>query len=804
VASGRVEVTYARAVTSVPGWVYVSTETGSSVYLSQDGGATWGLRSSPGHLGSQGWYDNVIWAGHPTNAALVIVGGIDLWRSTNSGTNFTKISQWQSAPTSAHADHHAIVAHPGFNGTTNNQVFFGNDGGIYRATDVLTVSLVSGWTELNNTLGITQFYGAGVNPSTGWIVGGTQDNGTLVYKGNSQAWTSPFGGDGGFSAYDPADSNYCYGEYVYLQIHRSTNGCVSSSYIFTGGQSGANFIAPFILDPNNVNTLLGGGGQLWRSTNVKAAVPTFASIKASIGSPISAIAVRPGNSNECLVGHNNGNLYKATDCTAATPTWTQIDGATLPNRYLTDLAISGTTYYATFGGFAGTSGNFTNGNVWKSTNSGSTWTNIHGTLPAAPMNAVAINPTNANWIYVGSDVGLFTSQDGGASWYASNDGPADVQVDELVWGTTSQLYAVTHGRGIWRATISSYGAPPVAATLLTPSGSGVTSGQQFRWNAVSNSTWYRLWVQTGSTVHYSSWLTAAQTNCPTGGGVCSFTPPITTPASLTYWWVQTWNPLGYGPWSLSKSYTPSLVSALITSTWPVANTPGGGQATLWGQVRNTGAVSFPAGTRVWFKVTGPGYNQWVGSALVQGQAVGTTAWYSFIWDVPIGRTAGAHTYSAQVWTAGPAAISTASARAFTVLATPAQASRIVSLWPVGQPLQGTSVDLWALAKNSGSGAWPAGTRVWYWVRGPGIDGYVGSVAAPSLASGVENWYKYTWPIPGTLLPGFYSYYAIVIGPNSDWSPPLGFEVVQRPPGTTLGQDDVTNTVPGPDVKSPGQ
>src|SRR5437660_3727780 len=109
------------------------------------------------------------------------------------------------------------------------------------------------------------------------------------------------GGDGGFSATDAADPIFCYGEYVYLQIHRSTDGGISSSYIFNGisdagSKLTAHFIAPFILDPNNQSTMLAGGLSLWRTTNVKAATPSWSAIKPSNGSGIGAIAVAPGSS----------------------------------------------------------------------------------------------------------------------------------------------------------------------------------------------------------------------------------------------------------------------------------------------------------------------------------------------------------------------------------------------------------------------------------------------------------------------------------------------------------------------------
>src|SRR6267154_1797031 len=102
-----------------------------------------------------------------------------------------------------------------------------------------------------------------------------------------------FNDDNGKCATDLSNSSYFYGEYVYLQIHRSANGGTSSSYIYSGvtganngiGDAGsgstANFIAPFILDVNNPNTMLAGGVSLWRSLNVKANTPTWSAIKAS-------------------------------------------------------------------------------------------------------------------------------------------------------------------------------------------------------------------------------------------------------------------------------------------------------------------------------------------------------------------------------------------------------------------------------------------------------------------------------------------------------------------------------------------
>lgn len=466
---GRVEVAYAR---SSPSTIYASVNRSSGeVWRSTNGGQSYTLRNTgTNYLGNQGWYDNAVWV-DPTNSNIIVLGGgPDAWRSTNGGSSLTRISQWASAPLSAHADHHVIVEHPGFNGTSNRTVYFGNDGGIYRTDNVHTVAGTTGWIALNNNLAITQFYGGAVNNSTGVLVGGTQDNGTLRTAGSFN-WTAMFGGDGGYCAADQNDANYFYGEYVYLRIHRSTNAGVSSSSIYASGPNpltdassgAANFIAPFVLDPNNSDRLLGGAANLWRSNNVKNSPPHWFIIKPSISSNVSAIAIAAGNSDLVWVGHNNGNVYKTTNGTDANPTWTRVDTNTpnLPNRTCKRIAIDPSNHDRVYVGFSG----YEADNLWKTTDGGTNWTKITGpgqpgdpqTLPRAPVDTVVLHPALLGWLYVGTDIGVFASTDYGETWSSSNDGPANVAVDELVFKGSNTLIAITHGRGMFSATIDPAG-----------------------------------------------------------------------------------------------------------------------------------------------------------------------------------------------------------------------------------------------------------------------------------------------------------------------------------------------------------
>jgi photosystem II stability/assembly factor-like uncharacterized protein len=485
---GRVEVAYARANPSV---VYACVDQNKGdIYRSLDGGKKYTLRSTVGHLGypdypdSQGWYGNAIWAGDIHDPNLVIVGGIDIHRSTDGGAVFNKISDWTKAPASPHSDHHAIVSHASYDGVANKTVYFCNDGGVYAAPDVTTATGASGWKQLNNGLVITQFYGGAGNPTTKQTVAGAQDNGTVLYTPATLGgqWREISGGDGGFCAADPVAPVF-FGEYINLQISRSDNGAASKD-VFAGitdaGSDLALFIAPFILDPNDSNTMLAGGSSLFRSNNVKQDPPTWSSIKApltvTIGSDqvnvrISAIAMAKGNSKVIWVGHEilptgpdqvspeSGAVFLTTNGDTAMPVWSRVDNG-LPkrhcNRVVPDPADPSKIAYAMFGGYEPD-------NLWTTKDSGQTWTKLGADqLPAVPVYDLAFHPDNPNILIIANETGVFLSNDRGANWAPGNKGPTNCAVFQLYWMNRS-LVAVTHGRGIFR-----FDLPPAHAVVAGP------------------------------------------------------------------------------------------------------------------------------------------------------------------------------------------------------------------------------------------------------------------------------------------------------------------------------------------------
>ncbi|MCF8347332.1 MAG: hypothetical protein K9G61_00845 [Bacteroidales bacterium] len=463
--------------------IYVSMDRNlGEIWRSDDNGDTWVRRNTGtnyfGNPTSQGWYDNAIWV-NPENSDQLIVGGVDLFRSTDGGSSLTQISRWQDYhnggnANSAHADQHVIIEASDYNQSTNPVVYFGNDGGIQMTEDIWSVTNNSGWINLANTsLGITQFFGGAASDDGSIIVGGAQDNDKLRYKSTGtwsgiNNWFQAQTGDGGYAAINYNNPSIVYGSYIRLGIKKSTDGGDSYVYSNSGISDAGNkfrslFISPFSMDPNNPAKLVAGGSRIYRTIDH---ADNWTQIRADIGSPFgssyyyvcSAIDIAKGNSGIIWVGYDNGQVAMTSD-TGAVWNIVDINGVGLPNRYVTDIAINPNNSNQVFVTF----GEYEPDNIWYTPDAGQTWENRSGTapndLPALQVNTIRVHPTNGNWVYIGTDLGVFASEDRGENWsvitnpnYGStgHEGPVNTEVSELFWQGDEFLIAATHGRGMYR------------------------------------------------------------------------------------------------------------------------------------------------------------------------------------------------------------------------------------------------------------------------------------------------------------------------------------------------------------------
>jgi photosystem II stability/assembly factor-like uncharacterized protein len=469
----------------------------NSIYVSTDNGLSWSSKNvcsppwGPSYCMADDlsqqlwWYDSTV-AVDPTDSTgnTAYIGGVDLWQTTDGGTTWNDIN---TAPALSQEAIHPRLHALAFFSTASSSYYIGNDGGIWSGTSAGTFTNLNG-----GGLNITQFYSGSIGEvgSHAQLYGGTSDGVAQLPAGTSLTgptqWNGGlglFGPDSGDVVVNPADNNLIYGMGTYGQLFFSIDGGTSWSNGGTGGWfSGkglASYLIPLIGSPNNPNELLAGASTVYRSTNwgsdwTPLSSSTFLD---PMGAPLSAVAVAPGNDNVIYVGSNLGNIMVTTN---GGTLWVigPITGST--QGKVTGIAIDPTNSnvaYVTFAAFApqGDRGE----HVFKTTTAGGSWTDISQTLPNIPFESILVSPNNPQLVIAGSDVGVFASMDGGATWGRLGSGLPNVAVDQLFTnraGTT--LFAATHGRGMWTLPLDQalmQVSPAVVSLSMAP---GATPGQQ--------------------------------------------------------------------------------------------------------------------------------------------------------------------------------------------------------------------------------------------------------------------------------------------------------------------------------------
>ncbi|MDR6864291.1 hypothetical protein [Phycicoccus sp. 3266] len=443
-------------------------------------------------VGVQAWYNQFLQV-DPANADHVWAGLEEVFETKDAGSHWNAVSPYwnfyfpcwsidpsqNTCPLAGHSDQHSVAV-----GTAGGTpvVFFGNDGGIYRrpvngkvnangnATDLVSMSA-------DGTLGSLQYYSSSVgkDPSgTGMVVsGGLQDNGVSNLRKVAPDGTngdtemgSNFGGDGGDGAADPRNGCNQLQEYVYLSVY-VTNNCAqnpgatstatATSWSLDPGDPNPRFIAPMSLDGANPDNAIFGGEYVWTASNVwKARDSSVMKKQFDLGAGHSATAVAMVNGAAYVswCGPCNNAGFTRGIATNAGGTWHQLTlDSSFPNRFVQGLAVdpaNGNHAYAAINGF---SRRFTEGpgagvgHVYETTDGGQHWTDISGNLPDVP--ASSVKRLSNGGLVLGTDLTTFYRAPGATSWQVLGSGLPTTVVMDLEVAPDGDLYAATHGRGMW-------------------------------------------------------------------------------------------------------------------------------------------------------------------------------------------------------------------------------------------------------------------------------------------------------------------------------------------------------------------
>ena len=421
------------AVTDANANLILSLDSNGRLRRSTDDGATWTQISIIPGFSSQGGY-NITLAVSPLDENLIIAGGVDGWRSSDGGQNWEKYldGYWTAgnAYFYVHSDHHDMKFVPG----TNTAISV-NDGGIFMGN----AQLDNAWADLSSGIAITQYYNVSGTPqNANLLIAGAQDNDIGQFDGNDWIGRNP-GSDGVEGLWDYTNSDIAWTCSQAGAMFRTTNGFASSQFVNTPG--GAPFVWELEIHPTVPTTIYGGFNDIYRSTNRGT---TWTNLNSNVGT-IEFISISPSNPNVIYV--SGGNSIKRTDDGGAL--WSSINLPQAGNVKSIEVnATNPAEVYIAYSGYQA-------GKVYKSTDSGFSWTNITGTLPNIPTHKILYRTgTTDGELFLATDLGVYYRTDTVGDWVRLGQGLPNVIVNDIeIHYATEKLRAATYGRGVWEVPI---------------------------------------------------------------------------------------------------------------------------------------------------------------------------------------------------------------------------------------------------------------------------------------------------------------------------------------------------------------
>jgi photosystem II stability/assembly factor-like uncharacterized protein len=328
-----------------------------------------------------------------------------------------------------------------------------NDGGIFRSSNHGAT-----YQSKNANLPITQFYWGALHPTNAsFALAGAQDQASTKWTGNS-IWPQVQGntGDGMSNVISAVDPN---NDWIVTgwggTIYRTTNAGSNWQGSGIGG-------APFyfrVVGCSSADVLLAGTTKLLRSDNAfTGSQPTWTNNGPDLGAGNSVRAIEFAPSGACgTYAFAGGSQIRATTNNGTSWLNLNLGNPPLPSATVMDLAFDPTNALRLFATFSG----IDHGHLFVCDNitlNPPVWTEKPTGLNIS-HNAIAIDPNHASDLYVGTDVGLIISTDGGTSWAPIGSGLIPkVQINDILINRAyNKILVFTYGRGTYSGDLPASG-----------------------------------------------------------------------------------------------------------------------------------------------------------------------------------------------------------------------------------------------------------------------------------------------------------------------------------------------------------
>lgn len=436
---------------------------GAEVFRSEDGGETWsqveGQEAVRRVFPEYSWYFGQIRV-DPNNPLTMDVIGLRHSRTDDGGKTWRNVR-------GNHSDYHGLWINP----KDSNNVLVANDGGLMVSHDALKTY------EHANNMPIAQFYNVSISQSPGTFhaYSSRQDfggwRGEIVVNADrslvGKEWAPGPGDESGRHAVDPTNPSLVY--YVtrygggpsvsdYSQKNpRSGNPPLNKSLSpdFGSDKRRGQWVSPLIVSPTDPKRVLYGAqfvfvsddqGATWRKISPDLTNLDEAKQGNIMYSTVFALAESPLKKGVIYAGTDDGNVQVTLDEGA---TWKKVNAGLPVGLHVATLEASrfdeGTVYVGVNGKRSDDFGTY----LYRSTDHGTTWRSIAGNIPGGSVNVVKEDPTNKDILYVGTDMGVYVTVDGGRTWSVLGKGLPTVYAHDLDIHKDGFLLVATHGRGLW-------------------------------------------------------------------------------------------------------------------------------------------------------------------------------------------------------------------------------------------------------------------------------------------------------------------------------------------------------------------